>query len=263
MIRGRRILTTAGITDREIGVRDGKIVAIEPYGHGLQGTEVITLADDETLIPGLVDTHVHINEPGRTDWEGFATATKAAAAGGVTTVIDMPLNSIPSTVNGPALELKRLVAEGQAYVDLGFWGGAVPGNLDDLRELHDAGVFGFKCFLLHSGVDEFPHLEPDELEEYLRVLASYDALMIVHAEDSRSIDRAPNPEGDVYAKFLASRPRGAENLAIAEVIERTRWTGARTHILHLSSLGRAADAGHAPRPTGSTSPSRPARTTSP
>jgi allantoinase len=235
VIRGRRILTTAGITDREIGIRDGKIVAIEPYGHGLQGTEVITLADDETLIPGLVDTHVHINEPGRTDWEGFATATKAAAAGGVTTVIDMPLNSIPSTVNGPALELKRLVADGQAYIDLGFWGGAVPGNLDDLRELHDAGAFGFKCFLLHSGVDEFPHLEADELEEYLRVLASYDALMIVHAEDSRSIDRAPNPEGDLYAKFLGSRPRGAENLAIAEVIERTRWTRARTHILHLSS----------------------------
>lgn len=103
----------------------------------------------------------------------------------------MPLNSIPSTVNGPALELKRLVAEGQAYVDLGFWGGAVPGNLDDLRELHDDRVFGFKCFLLHSGVDEFPHLEGDELEEYLRVLAGYDALMIVHAEDSRSIDRAP------------------------------------------------------------------------
>ncbi|MDN5805061.1 MAG: allantoinase AllB, partial [Microlunatus sp.] len=235
VIKGRRILTTAGIAEREIGIVDGTIVAIEPYGRGLQGTETITLTEEETLIPGLVDAHVHVNEPGRTDWEGFASATKAAAAGGVTTIIDMPLNSIPSTVNGPALELKRLVAEGQAFVDLGFWGGAVPGNLDDLRELHDDGVFGFKCFLLHSGVDEFPHLEADELEEYLRVLVSYDALMIVHAEDSRTIDRAPQPDGDVYARFLASRPRGAENLAIAEVIERTRWTGARTHILHLSS----------------------------
>ncbi len=235
VIKGRRILTTAGVTEREIGIRGGKVVAVEPLGHGLKAAQTITLADDETLIPGLVDTHVHINEPGRTDWEGFASATKAAAAGGVTTIIDMPLNSIPSTVNGPALELKRLVAQGQAFVDLGFWGGAVPGNIDNLRELHDEGVFGFKCFLLHSGVDEFPHLEGDQLEEYLRVLAGYDALMIVHAEDSRSIVRAPSPDGDVYTNFLSSRPRGAENLAIAEVIERTRWTGARTHILHLSS----------------------------
>ncbi len=196
---------------------------------------MIELADDEILIPGLVDAHVHVNEPGRTDWEGFLSATKAAAAGGVTTLLDMPLNSIPSTVNRPALELKQLVAAGQVFVDVGFWGGAVPGNKAYLRELHDDGVFGFKCFLLHSGVDEFPHLEPDELEDYLELLHSYDALMIVHAEDSRAIDRAPNPEGDVYGRFLASRPRGAENLAIAEVIERTRWTGARTHILHLSS----------------------------
>ena len=235
VVRARRMLSTAGITDREVGVRDGRIVAIEPYGHNLNGREIITLAEDEVLLPGLVDAHVHVNEPGRTDWEGFATATSAAAAGGVTTIIDMPLNSIPSTVNSAALQLKRLVAEPQLFVDTGFWGGAVPGNKEYLRELHDDGVFGFKCFLLHSGVEEFPHLEPDELEEYLEVLRSFDALMIVHAEDSRAIDRAPSPEGDVYARFLASRPRGAENLAIAEVIERTRWTGARTHILHLSS----------------------------
>ena len=235
VIRGRQVLTTAGITDREVGVRSGRITAIEPYGSDLQGTEVIELAADETLIPGLVDAHVHVNEPGRTDWEGFASATRAAAAGGVTTILDMPLNSIPSTVTGAALEYKQLVAEPQVFVDVGFWGGAVPGNKGYLRELHDSGVFGFKCFLLHSGVDEFPHLEPDELEDYLTVLRSFDALMIVHAEDSRAIDRAPNPQGDVYGRFLASRPRGAENLAIAEVIERTRWTGARTHILHLSS----------------------------
>ena len=146
------------------------------------------------LLPGIVDTHVHVNEPGRTDWEGFTTATRAAAAGGVTTIIDMPLNSIPSTVNVAALELKQLIAAPQAFIDVGFWGGAVPGNEQYLRELHDAGVFGFKCFLLHSGVDEFPHLEPDELESYLKTLQTFDALMIVHAEDSRAIDRAPKPE---------------------------------------------------------------------
>jgi len=138
-------------------------------------------------------------------------------------------------VDVAALEVKRKVAADQAFVDVGFWGGAVPGNQGDLRGLHDEGVFGFKCFLLHSGVDEFPHLEPDELEEYLEELTGFGAMMIVHAEDSRAIDRAPHAEGDHYRRFLASRPRGAENLAIAEVIERTRWTRGRAHILHLSS----------------------------
>jgi allantoinase len=218
VIQGRQILTTAGVVAREVGIREGRIVAIEPLGSGLTGASTVELADDETLIPGLVDSHVHVNEPGRTEWEGFASATKAAAAGGVTTIIDMPLNSIPSTV-----------------VDIGFWAGAVPVNLGDLRSLHDQGVFGFKCFLLFSGVDEFPQLDPEEVEGYLAELAGYDAVLIVHAENSRAIDRAPKAEGDEYLRFLGSRPRGAENLAIAELIERVRWTSSRAHILHLSS----------------------------
>jgi allantoinase len=235
VIRGRRVLTTAGIRAREVGVRGGTVVALQPLGDGLEGDEVIELADDETLIPGLVDTHVHVNEPGRTEWEGFASATRAAAAGGVTTIIDMPLNSIPPTVDVDALAVKRSVARDQVHVDVGFWGGAIPGNTGELRALHDAGVFGFKCFLLHSGVAEFPPLDPDEMERDMRELASFDSLMIAHAEDSHAIDRAPSPEGDDYATFLASRPRGAENKAIAEVIERARWTGVRAHVLHLSS----------------------------
>jgi len=235
VIRGERVMTTAGEVPREVGVRDGRIVAIEPLGNGLLGTEVIVLAADEVLLPGLVDTHVHVNEPGRTQWEGFASATRAAAAGGVTTIIDMPLNSIPPTTTVAALELKREVARDQAFVDVGFWGGAIPGNQADLRPLHDDGVFGFKCFLLHSGVEEFPHLEADEMEADMAVLKGFDSMMIVHAEDSRAIERAPSAEGDQYQKFLRSRPRGAENVAIAEVIERARWTGARAHILHLSS----------------------------
>ena len=235
VVKGSQILTTAGVVAREVGVRAGRIVAIEPLGSNLHSDRVVTLKADETLIPGLVDTHVHVNEPGRTEWEGFASATKAAAAGGVTTILDMPLNSIPSTVNRPALELKRLYARRQAFVDVGFWGGAIPGNLADLRQLHDDGVFGFKCFLLFSGVPEFPHLDSDELEEYMAELKTFDSTMIIHAESSRAIDRAPRPQGDEYRYFLASRPRGAENLAIAELIERARWTGARTHILHLSS----------------------------
>ncbi|WP_456285238.1 allantoinase AllB [Microbacterium sp. JZ101] len=235
VIRGERVLTTSGLRPREVGVRDGRIVALQPLGNALEGDEVVELAPGETLIPGLVDTHVHVNEPGRTEWEGFASATRAAAAGGVTTIIDMPLNSIPPTIDVPALEEKRAVARDQVHIDVGFWGGAVPGNTSSLRDLHDDGVFGFKCFLLHSGVDEFPPLDADEMEHDMRELASFDSVMLVHAEDSRAIDRAPSPEGDDYAKFLASRPRGAENIAIAEVIERARWTGARAHILHLSS----------------------------
>lgn len=235
VIRGRRIVTPGGLVAGEVGIRDGAIAAIEPLGSGLAADTAFELADDEVLMPGLVDAHVHVNEPGRTQWEGFATATKAAAAGGVTTILDMPLNSVPSTVNAPALELKRLVAAPQAFVDVGFWGGAVPGNTADLRELQDEGVFGFKCFLLHSGVEEFGPLDPDELETDLTELAGFGGMMIVHAEDSMAIDRAPQPQGAAYSRFLASRPRGAENLAIAAVIERARWTGAKVHILHLSS----------------------------
>ena len=235
LFRAPRVITAAGEVARCIGVRDGRIAVIEPIDAELDADEVVELGDDEVLIPGLVDTHVHVNEPGRTEWEGFATATRAAAAGGVTTIVDMPLNSIPPTVDVEALAVKRRVAADQAYVDVGFWGGAVPGNVPDLRGLHDAGVFGFKCFLLHSGVDEFPPLDPEGLELALKEIASFGAMMIVHAEDAHAIDRAPSPRGDNYTDFLSSRPRGAENLAIAEVIELARWTGCRVHILHLSS----------------------------
>jgi allantoinase len=235
VLRANRVITAHGEVARCVGVRDGRIAAIAPHDAVLDADELVELADDEVLLPGLVDTHVHVNEPGRTEWEGFATATRAAALGGVTTIVDMPLNSVPPTVDVAALELKRKAARDQAYVDVAFWGGAVPGNLGELRALHDEGVLGFKCFLLHSGVDEFPPLPPDELEPVLTEIAACGSRLIVHAEDSHAIDRAPTPHGDRYADFLASRPRGAENLAIAWLLERARWTGARVHVLHLSS----------------------------
>jgi allantoinase len=235
VFRARRLVTAAGEGSGCVGVADGRIAAVEPLHTRLEGRRVLELGDDVVLLPGLVDTHVHVDEPGRTEWEGFATATRAAAAGGVTTIVDMPLNSIPPTVDVAALEVKRKSAQGQCFVDVGFWGGAVPGNLGELRALHEAGVFGFKCFLLHSGVDEFPPLHPANLDAYLATLAAFGGLMIVHAEDSRAIDRAPDPHGGRYLDFLASRPRTAENLAIAHVIEAARATGARAHILHLSS----------------------------
>jgi allantoinase len=237
VIRARRVLSTAGEVAGLVGVKDGRIAAIEPYDSDLwsAGADRIALADDEVLMPGVVDSHVHVNDPGRTDWEGFTSATRAAAAGGVTTIIDMPLNSIPPTCDVAALEVKRKTALTQAYVDVGFWGGAIPGNVPQLRPLHEAGVFGFKCFLLHSGVEEFPPLDSGELELAMREISSFDGLLIVHAEDAHSIDRAPAAHGDSYLGFLHSRPREAENAAVAQVVELALRTGCRIHILHVSS----------------------------
>jgi allantoinase len=180
-------------------------------------------------LPGLVDAHVHVNEPGRTDWEGFATATRAAAAGGVTTIIDMPLNSLPPTISAAALGAKRHAAFGQCHVDVGFWGGAVPGNLGHLSEVTNAGVFGLKCFLIDSGVPEFPPLSADQL---LEALSTVDALFVVHAEDPHEIQDAHASRR--YTDFLTSRPPAAEMRAISTVIDAARSTGARVHILHLS-----------------------------
>ncbi|HEY0453153.1 allantoinase AllB [Actinophytocola sp.] len=228
-----RVVLPGGETSGYVGVRDGAIAEVS--SAPLPGARVVELAADEVLLPGLVDTHVHVNDPGRTEWEGFATATRAAAAGGVTTLIDMPLNSVPPTTDLAALALKRATARDQIHVDVGFWGGAVPGNLGDLVALHEAGVFGFKCFLLHSGVDEFGHLSPAELADALRLLHGVGALMIVHAEDPSVISQAPPASGRRYADFLASRPRSAENAAIETVITAARDADARVHVLHLSS----------------------------
>jgi allantoinase len=249
LIRARRVVRAAGETACAVGVRDGRIVAIAPYDADLAAERHVELADDEVLLPGLVDSHVHVNDPGRTEWEGFTSATRAAAAGGVTTIIDMPLNSIPPTCDLPTLELKRKTAQPQAYVDIGFWGGAVPGNVPELRPLHEAGVFGFKCFLLHSGVDEFPPLDQSQLEDAMAEISEFDGLLIVHAEDAHRIDQAPPPDGASYPAFLRSRPRVAENTAVVEVIELARRSGCRVHILHVSSaevlpiIARARDTG--------------------
>ena len=238
VLRSTRVITPDGPRAASVAVSaaEGRILAVLPYDTDTRrpGTRTEDLGDD-VLLPGLVDTHVHVNDPGRTDWEGFATATRAAAAGGVTTLVDMPLNSIPPTTNVEALEVKRAVARRSAHIDIGFWGGAIPGNTADLRPLHDAGVLGFKCFLLHSGVDEFPHLDPAGLKAALGEIAGFGGLLIVHAEDPQLIDGAPPPSGPRYADFLASRPRAAENRAIEGLIDLARELDARIHILHLSS----------------------------
>lgn len=222
-----------------LAIRMGRIVAIESFGHPRPAASAVTLADDEVLIPGLVDTHVHINEPGRTEWEGFDTATRAAAAAGVTTVIDMPLNSLPPTLTAQALAVKKVAARGSCRVDVGFWGGAVPTNLDDLPELFAAGVFGVKCFLQDSGVPEFPPLNRAELRRAMQVIGGLGGLMLVHAEDPAVLHTAPTPDGRSYAAFVASRPADAEAAAVAAVIEASRATGCRAHIVHLSSAAGA------------------------
>jgi allantoinase len=216
-----------------VAVRDGRIAAVLDRDAEVDASHEVVLADDEVLLPGLVDTHVHVNEPGRTEWEGFATATRAAAAGGVTTIVDMPLNSVPPTTTVEALEIKRDAARDQAYVDVGFWGGAVPGNRADLAELHDAGVFGFKCFLIDSGVEEFPPLDATGFAEAMSETAALGALLIVHAEDAAVVHEAPHERA--YDGFLHSRPAEAENRAIARVVDEARRTGGRAHVLHLSS----------------------------
>ncbi len=232
VVRARRVVLPEGQREAAVHADGGRIVAVTAYDDAPAGT--VTLADDEVLLPGLVDTHVHVNEPGRTEWEGFATATAAAISGGVTTIVDMPLNSIPPTTTVDALHVKREVAAGQVATDVAFWGGAVPGNVDQLRPLHEAGVVGFKCFLLDSGVPEFPPLDDDGLRDALTEIAGFDGLLIAHAEDADVIAAAPEPSGSSYARFLASRPPDAEESAIGRLVAAARDTGARVHVVHLA-----------------------------
>ncbi|WP_084078684.1 allantoinase AllB [Demequina sp. NBRC 110057] len=233
VVRARRTLIGDEWQPAAVAVRAGVIVTVAGIDAELDAAEDVTLADDEVLLPGVVDTHVHVNEPGRTEWEGFTSATLAAAAGGTTTLLDMPLNSIPPTTTVEALLLKRTAAAPQVSMDVGFWGGAIPSSLGHLRELHDAGVFGFKCFLSPSGVDEFPHLTRDQLREAATEIAAFDGLLIVHAEDPDAL--LPHAGGSDYDDFVASRPDAAETDAIDAVIAAARDTGCRVHILHLSS----------------------------
>jgi allantoinase len=251
-VRSERVVTPDGLQPAAVHIRDGVIVAVTSIDERLDGGEVVD-AGTNVVAPGLVDIHVHINEPGRTAWEGFASATRAAAAGGVTTVLDMPLNCIPPTTSVDALERKRAAAQGQCHVDVGFWGGAVPGNLEALADLHAAGVFGFKAFLVDSGVDEFGCVSVDQLEEAMTRLGELGALTLVHAEDAETIDDAADiwDIGDPrdYRTFLVSRPDDAELRAVEDVAGIARRTGARVHVLHLSSatalepLREAADVG--------------------
>src|SRR5579863_6488040 len=258
----RRVVLPDGMRPASIEVRDGVIARVGPYG-----ARVDEDYGELVIMPGLVDTHVHINEPGRADWEGFVTATQAAAAGGVTTLIDMPLNSIPTTVSVNALETKIAAAHEQCCVDVGFWGGVVPGNADEIRPLWEAGCFGFKCFLAPSGVDDFPHVTESDLRQAMPEIAACGGVLLAHAEDPAHLvstdvilsgaknprahqsgrerdssspsapqnDRPPGSAETAYARYLESRPCRAEDSAIELLIRLSGETRCRVHIVHLSS----------------------------
>ena len=238
VIRGRRVVTEHGVEPASVHITRGYISSLSIYEDVPSGADVVE-AFDSIVMPGLVDTHVHVNEPGRTEWEGFETATLAAAAGGVTTIVDMPLNSIPATTTIDALHTKLAAARDKLHVDVGFWGGAVPGNTSELAKLWDAGVVGFKCFLIHSGVDEFPNVTENDLREAMPELARLGAVLIVHAELPGPVEACCQSMGDApsrsYEMFLKSRPREAENEAVALMIRLGRETGCRVHIVHHSS----------------------------
>jgi len=236
LIRSRRMVTDDGVRESAAFVRNGRIDLIGAYDLHLDADSTVDLGD-LPLLPGLVDAHVHANEPGRTEWEGFATATRAALTGGVTTICDMPLSSVPVTTTVDALRAKAAAAAGQCAVDVAFWGGAVPGNVPEIGALLDAGVVGFKCFLIDSGIPEFPPLGREELRAAMKALAESGAPMAVHAEDPAEVSA---PAGPSYDAFVASRPPVAERRAIETVISAASATKARAHIVHLAAGDCAA-----------------------
>jgi allantoinase len=231
VIRSARVALPGGDGPAAVLVAGGVIEEILPHDARVSATADVDLGD-LALLPGLVDSHVHVNEPGRTEWEGFASATAAALAGGITTICDMPLNCVPVTTSVAALEAKIAAARGQCAVDVAFWGGAVPGNAGQIAPLLAAGVVGFKCFLIDSGIPEFPPLDRDGLRAAMRELARSRAPMIVHAEDPGEVGQ---PAGPSYDAFVASRPPVAERRAIETVIGAAAGTGARAHIVHLAA----------------------------
>jgi len=227
LVRGR---------ERDIGISDGKFRAIGPNLSG--GTREEIDATKMSIFPGVIDSHVHFNEPGRTDWEGFETGSRAAAAGGTTTVFEMPLNAHPPTIDGPSFDAKRVAAEKDSLIDFGLWGGLVPGNLNQLKTLRDRGVVGLKAFMCNSGIDDFPHVDLVTLREGMRIAAELGLMVAVHAESeemTQTLTKEKLAEGKTTTTdFLESRPVEAELEAIKQAVDLAQETGCRLHIVHVS-----------------------------
>jgi allantoinase len=242
-LRSQRVLTPDGLRPASVHIDGGRIARVGSVDEVSASDEGVLDVGDLVVLPGLVDTHVHVNEPGRTEWEGFESGTRAAAAGGVTTILDMPLNSIPATINATALAEKTAAAKGKIWVDVGFIGGVVPGNADALGGLARGGVLAFKCFLVPSGVAEFAHVTEDDLRESFPVIAALGLPLMVHAElpvviEAATLEAAAG-DPSLYATYLASRPAASEHEAVALIMEQASHAGARVHIVHVSSPGSA------------------------
>ena len=234
VVRSTRVVTPNGVRAAAVHIAGGKIAHITNWDE-LNAADRVVDYHNLLIMPGVVDTHVHVNEPGRTEWEGFATATRAAAAGGVTTILDMPLNSIPPTTTVAALEIKRAALGNQGIVNVEFIGGLIPGNVERLLPLRDAGVRAFKCFLSPSGVDEFPAVSEQDLRAAFPVLARTGLPLMVHAEDPARLLPSPAQGSRHYPTYLASRPPIAERDAIALLVRLMEWCPTRVHVVHLSS----------------------------
>lgn len=235
LVHAERLLTPAGERSASMAVVDGRIAAVGPMARDMAAQQVRSYGTDVVVMPGAVDTHVHLQDPGRPTWETAECATLAAARGGVTTVVDMPLDSDPVTVSVPALMHKRAALAGRSYVDIGFWGGATPDNLTALSGLHDAGVLGFKGFLCPTGLPEFRPLDAPALAGALARVADLDSVLLVHAEDGDLLPAAQGAVGRRYADYLATRPPQIEISAAVLALDLAGRSGARVHIVHVSA----------------------------
>jgi allantoinase len=234
LIRHGDVVTPNGVVRADIGVADGKIAALETGLSG--GAREVIDADGLHVFPGVIDAHVHFNEPGRTDWEGIQTGSAAVAAGGGTMYFDMPLNAHPPTLDAASFRLKQTAAETKSHVDFAFWGGLTPGNLDKLSELGDCGVIGFKAFMCPSGIDDFEHVDERTLREGMKRAAALGRIVAVHAESESRIIRS---EGSGIRDYLCSRPIEAELEAIRLALELAGETGCALHVVHVSSAAGA------------------------
>jgi allantoinase len=246
LIRSRRLLLPDGFADGAVAIEGGTFKALLGPSSSVEAREVLD-AGDLVVMPGLIDTHAHINEPGRTDWEGFDTATRAAAAGGITTVVDMPLNCIPVTTSVAALRTKLDAVAGKAWVDHGFWGGVIPGNRSELAPMVEAGALGFKAFLIDSGIPDFPLATAVDLRAAAPVLAECGVPLLAHAELAGSSPPSEGGNPRSYASYLASRPAAWETAAVQLLVDVCRASRCRVHVVHLSAAEALAAAGEARR----------------
>jgi allantoinase len=235
VIRGATVVTSSSLGVADVEVTDGRISAVGP-DLDVDAEQVID-ASDLHVFPGGIDSHVHFNEPGRTEWETIANGSSALAAGGYTAFVDMPLNNLPVTIDGPAFDLKLEAAKRSSIVDFGFWGGLVPGNLNRLEELANRGVMGFKAFMCPSGIDEFRACDEKTLRDGMKRIADLDSILLVHAEDPSKLS---DPKGTTARDFLDSRPWEAELSAVHNAIAWAREAECRLHIVHVSWVPSAA-----------------------